>query len=72
MMKMDWRVDVIDDKKTTATTILFTCSLGGVSFSTNLLPRDAAEIARVMGEAARIATTGVIRPDAGEVKRILQ
>jgi hypothetical protein len=70
--QFDWNVEVVNDPKTTQETILFKVGVGSISFAVNLLPRDASEIGKALVEAARIATTGVLRPTEKDISRILQ
>lgn len=70
-IKMDWEVQVVNDARTNEQTILLRFTFGGVNILVNLLPRDAAQVAKTMGEAARVATTGVILPTAEETGRII-
>ena len=70
--QFEWNVEVVNDPKTTQETIVFRVGFGSINFAVNLLPRDASEIGKAMTEGARIATTGVLRPTAKDVSRILQ
>lgn len=70
-IKMDWEVQVVNDARTCEQTILLRFTFGGINILINLVPRDAAQIAKTMGEASRVATTGVILPTAEDKGRIL-